>query len=318
MRFLDDNAITFPGLGLTVAPPEGFCLPGTDFEIKFYGVIITLGVVLAVLYALWRRKDYGLSSDDIYNIVLVGVPCGVIGARLYYVISRWESYFGPGIPWYKFLSIRDGGLAIYGGVIGAVLGLLIFFLSKKERRAKLLPSFDIGGFGLLIGQLMGRWGNFFNREAFGSYTDNFLAMRISESNLHMGDQVGKGFLAQVELLKEKALAGGYAGMIQVHPTFLYESLWNLAGLILLHFLAKKRKFDGQMFLGYIFWYGLGRAWIESLRMDSLGSGAIRYSQVLAIVSCVLTAAALIYFTFVRKPDPEKMLVFRVAASAEEA
>ena len=312
MKLFDTTSIIFPGLGIEIDPPEGFCLPGTDFEIKFYGAIIALGVVLAVAYALWQCRRYGLTSDDIYNIVLVGIPCAIVGARMYYVISRWDSYFAPGVPWYKFLSIRDGGLAIYGGILGAVAGLLVFFLSRRARRGKLLASFDIGGFGLLIGQLVGRWGNFFNREAFGSYTDNPLAMRISESRLHVGDQVGKDFLAQVELLRSRAVEGGYAGMIQVHPTFLYESLWNLAGLVLLHFLSRKRRFDGQMFLCYLFWYGLGRTWIEGLRMDSLGSGAIRYSQVLAIVSCVLAAGAVVWMLCVKKPDPERMLVHRRA------
>ncbi|MGM9562650.1 MAG: prolipoprotein diacylglyceryl transferase [Faecousia sp.] len=287
--YSDTSPITFPGLGIEIDPSQGFTIPGTQFEIKWYGVIIALGVLLAVLYAMRRAKEFGLTGDDILNMLLVGLPCAIVGARLYYVIFEWDRFFGAGIPWYQFLNIREGGLAIYGGVIGASLALILYCGLSKKRRAKMLPSFDIIGLGLLIGQAIGRWGNFFNREAHGGVTDSFLRMGIIENGQ----------------------------LIYVHPTFLYESLWNLIGLALIHFLSKKRKFDGQVFLYYIIWYGLGRAWIEGLRTDSLYWGPFRVSQVLAAVSCLLAVGVLLYVLLVKRPDPANMLVNRAAASAGE-
>ena len=287
--YFDTSPITFPGLGIEINPSDGFTIPGTQFEIKWYGVIIALGVLLAVLYAMRRAKEFGLTGDDILNMLLVGLPCAIVGARLYYVIFEWDRFFGAGIPWYQFLNIREGGLAIYGGVIGASLALILYCGLSKKRRAQMLPSFDIIGLGLLIGQAIGRWGNFFNREAHGGVTNSFLRMGIIENGQ----------------------------LIYVHPTFLYESLWNLIGLALIHFLSKKRKFDGQVFLYYIIWYGLGRAWIEGLRTDSLYWGPFRVSQILAAVSCLLAVGVLLYVLLVKRPDPAKMLVNRVAASAEE-
>lgn len=287
--YFDTSPITFPGLGIEIDPSQGFTIPGTQFEIKWYGVIIAVGVLLAVLYVMRRAKDFGLTGDDILNMLLIGLPCAIVGARLYYVVFEWDRFFGEGIPWYQFLNLREGGLAIYGGVIGASLALILYCGLSKKRRAQMLPSFDVVGMGLLIGQAVGRWGNFFNREAHGGVTDSFLRMGIIENG----------------------------ELIYVHPTFLYESLWNLVGLVLIHFLSKKRKFDGQVFLYYIIWYGLGRAWIEGLRTDSLYWGPFRVSQVLAAVSCLLAVGVLLYVLLVKRPDPAKMLVNRAAASAEE-
>lgn len=291
MRLSDTIPMSFPGLGIgEFNPPDGVTIPGINFEIKFYGMIIALGVLLAVFYAMRRCKQFGLTSDDIFNIVIIGLPCAIVGARAYYVIFEWDRFFGPGIPWYQCLKLRDGGLAIYGGVIGAVAGLLIFFLTSKQRRAKLLPSLDIGGLGLLIGQAMGRWGNFFNREAHGGVTDGFL---------RMGFQIGGEW-------------------VYYHPTFLYESVWNLAGLVLLHFLSKKRRFDGQVFLYYIAWYGLGRVWIEGMRTDSLYLGGLRISQVLAGASCLLAIGLIAYVLLRKRPQREAMLVnHSVSVETEE-
>lgn len=233
--------------------PDGFCIPGTNFEIKFYGVIIAIGVLLAVTYCLRRAKQFGVTQDDILNLVLICLPSAIVGARLYYVIFEWDQFFGPGIPWYRFLDIRSGGLAIYGGVIGAVLGMLIY---TRVRKLKIFPFLDLTGIGLLLGQAIGRWGNFFNREAHGGVTTCFLRMGLVEN-----------------------------GELQYfHPTFLYESVWNLTGFVVLHFLSKKRKFDGQMFLAYLAWYGAGRMVIEGLRTDSLWLGPVRVSQLLAAVT----------------------------------
>lgn len=287
--FFDPEPISFPGLGIgEINPPDGFSIFG--FDIKFYGVIIAFGVLMAALYACRRAKEFGLTADDIYNCVLIGVPCAIVGARLYYVLLY-------GTPFNEWLNIRDGGIAIYGGVIGAVTGVGVFSLFNKERRKKFLPCADMAGLGLLIGQSIGRWGNFFNREAFGSYCDNIFAMRLPESCLN-----GLSDSAVIEL-REKAIDG----FVQVHPTFLYESVWNAVGLVLLHFLSKKRKFDGQVFLYYAAWYGLGRMWIEGLRTDSLMGGSLRFSQVVAIVSVIVSVALLVWI-LLRRPNPEKMLV----------
>ncbi len=275
---LEDITISFPGLGIgEIDPPTGFFIPGTSFEIKFYGLIIAIGMLLAVVYAMRRSKEFGLTSDDILNIVIVGLPCAILGARLYYVIFY-------GTPWSEFFKIRNGGLAIYGGVIGAVLSVSVYFFSSAKRRAKLLPAFDIAGLGLLIGQSIGRWGNFFNREAHGGETDCFL---------RMGLRIGGTWT-------------------YYHPTFLYESVWNLAGLVLLHFLSKKRKFDGEVFLMYLAWYGLGRAVIEGMRTDSLYWGTLRVSQVLAALTCVLSAGAIAFVRLRKHPDGSEMLVHRSA------
>ena len=288
MILSDTSPISFPGLGIEVNPSDGFFIG--NFEIKWYAVVIAFGLLLAVLYAMRRCKEFGLTADDIYNIVFVGLPSAIVGARAYYVIFEWKQYFGPGIPWYKCLMIRDGGLAIYGAVIAALLAATIYCMTSKKRRAKLLPYMDIGSIGLLIGQGIGRWGNFFNREAHGGETTNFLRMGLIE----------------------------HGQQIFVHPTFLYESVWNLAGVVLLHFVSKKRKFDGQIILCYLAWYGLGRAFIEGLRTDSLYIGPFRVSQLLAAVTCVASVAILVYVLGFKHPDPRNMLVNRAAAEQETA
>lgn len=278
------SPISFPGLGIEINPSDGFSIG--NFTIKWYGVIIAVGVLLASVYILRRVKQFGLNEDDILNMLLIGLPSAIVCARLYYVVFEWDQFFGPDHPWYKFLDIRSGGLAIYGGVIGAVIALLIYTRVKKQ---PVLPYLDVMGLGLLIGQAVGRWGNFFNREAHGSVTDCFLRMGLIEN-----------------------------GMLQYfHPTFLYESVWNIVGFVILHFASKKRKYDGQIFLGYIAWYGLGRAFIEGLRTDSLYIGPLRVSQWLAGISCLAAVAILIYQRFFVKHTPESLLVNRVAQNSAE-
>lgn len=273
------SAISFPGLGITVNPPRGFDIGG--FSVHFYGVIIAMGLVLAAIYGCRRSKKFGLKEDDIIDGVLCIVPFAVICARLYYCIFSWSQYAENPI---SILYIWEGGLAIYGGVLGALIGILVFSKVKKVSCGAVL---DLVALGFLIGQSIGRWGNFFNREAFGAATDSFFRMG---------------------LLNDKT------GIVEYyHPTFLYESLWNLAGFVLLHFLTDKRKYDGQIALGYALWYGLGRTFIEGLRMDSLYLGPFRVSQLLAAVSCV--AAAITMLVFYLKPrDPAKLYVRQVEAA----
>ena len=271
--------ISFPMLGdWSVNPPYSFTVFG--FEIYFYGVIIAAAFILAALFCARKAAEFGLTSDDLFDLVIWLIPACIIGARLYYVLFKLDYFIANPS---KIFSVRDGGLAIYGGIIAGVITGIIWSRRKK------IPVFavgDLAAFGLLIGQAVGRWGNFINREAFGEETDVFCRMGLTMP----GQET-----------------------MYVHPTFLYESLWNLAGLIILCVLSKlgKRKYDGQFFWSYILWYGLGRAWIEGLRTDSLyiGSTDIRVSQLLAAVSAL--AALIVLIVNAKKAHkPEDMFVNR--------
>ena len=303
--------ITFPGLGgLNINPPDHFSIG--SFPVYFYGVIIALGLVLAVTYGLKRSRQFGIKQDDILDGVLWIVPFAVICARAYYVLAELENF--P--TFLDMINIRKGGLAIYGGVIGAAIGVTVFTRFKKINLPALL---DLVALGFLIGQSIGRWGNFFNREAFGCYTDTLFAMRIPAQELQIPADASEMFLQQVETLKQMAAEGGYEGYIQVHPTFLYESVWNVVGFIALHFLSKKRQYDGQIALGYVAWYGLGRTLIEGLRMDSLYLGDFRVSQLLAAVTCVVAVVILLLMNL-RKHNRNRLYVNYVNKmhAAEEA
>ncbi len=267
----DYSIISFPWLGLEFNPSRIIDL--FFLEIRWYGLIIAVGLSLAVIYGMRRSKQFGIKKDDIIDGVLWIVPFAVICARLYYCIFSWADYKNNPI---SILYIWEGGLAIYGGVIGAMVGVIVFCKVKKISPWALL---DLVALGFMIGQSIGRWGNFFNREAFGAEitTDFFLRMGLFNTR---------------------------TGVVQYfHPTFLYESLWNAAGFVALHFISKKRKFDGQIALSYVAWYGLGRAFIEGLRTDSLMWGPIRVSQMLAAVSCVAAVVTLIIFAITRRNKP---------------
>ena len=275
--------ISFPALGLTMNPSQSFNIG--PLQIHWYGVLIAVGLLLAVLYACGRSKEFGLHEDDLIDGVLCIVPFAVLCARLYYCVFKWESYASNPI---SIFYIWEGGLAIYGGVIGAAIGIVVFSMIKKNK-VNLLAVLDITSLGFLIGQAVGRWGNFLNREAFGARTEIFCRMGLLNT-----------LTGQLEYY---------------HPTFLYESLWNLCGFLLLHFLSKKRKFDGQVALGYVAWYGLGRTFIEGLRTDSLMWGPVRVSQLLAAVSCFAAVAVLVFMAF-RQHDPAKLFVNVRAAQVE--
>ena len=272
------TVISFPGLGIEWNPESSFSLGSLSFH--YYGLLIALGLLLAVLYGWKRSKEFGIHSDDLTDGVLWVVPFAVICARLYYCVFKWEDYAADPI---SMLYIWKGGLAIYGGVIGAVIGVAVF---AKVKKIKLPALLDLVAIGFLIGQCLGRWGNFFNREAFGAETDWFLRMGLLNTS---------------------------TGEVEYHhPTFLYESLWNLIGFVILHFASKKRKYDGQIALGYVAWYGFGRTVIEALRTDSLYWGDFRVSQLLAAVSC-FAAAVVLLIMMMREHDPEKLFVNQVAA-----
>ena len=270
------TTISFPNLGLEMNP--GRFIQLGNLQIHYYGIVIALGLVLAVLYGCKRCKEFGIKEDDLIDGVLWVTPFAILCARLYYCAFMWDSYAANPI---SVLYIWNGGLAIYGGVIGAVIGVLVFCRVKKIKVPALL---DLVALGFLIGQSMGRWGNFFNREAFGAETESFLRMGLYNS---------------------------VTGLTKFyHPTFLYESVWNLIGFIGLHFLSKKRQYDGQIALGYAAWYGLGRCMIEGLRLDSLYWGPFRVSQLLAAVSCFAAVAVLLWQNM-RKHDPKNLLVNQV-------
>ena len=277
------TTISFPSLGISLDPPRTFSLGPVTLHL--YGLVIAVGLLLAVLYSLRRCKQFGLKQDDLLDGVLWVTPFAIICARAYYVAFTWEAYADNPI---SALYIWEGGIAIYGGVLGAVLGIAILCKVKKLKFAAVM---DLVLLGFLIGQSMGRWGNFFNREAFGAPTDSFLRMGLFNSATGQWEYY--------------------------HPTFLYESVWNLAGLVLLHFWSKKRRYDGQIALGYVAWYGLGRAWIEGLRMDSLYWGDFRVSQVLAAASCLVATAVLIYQHF-RPHDPAQLYGNQIAAQQASA
>lgn len=275
------GTISFPGLGLSFNPSRIAFSIGSK-PIYWYGIIIAAGFLLAVYYAMKRADQFGLTQDNIIDMLICAVPLAIIGARAYYCIFSWGLYKDDPI---RVLYIWEGGLAIYGGVIGAVIGLFIYTKVKKVKTSAIL---DIGGLGLLIGQSIGRWGNFMNREAFGAETTSFLRMGLTDAN---------------------------GVTIYVHPTFLYESVWNALGLLILHFYSKRRKFDGQIFLMYLGWYGLGRMFIEGLRTDSLyvGSSNLRVSQLLAGICFLGVVIFLVYDKIFREHKPEDLYVNQVAA-----
>jgi len=278
--------ISFPALGIQWNPARSFSIG--PLTMHYYGLIIALGLVLAVLYGWKRSRQFGIKQDDILDGVLIVVPIALICARLYYCFFRWNDGGYAENP-ISILYVWEGGLAIYGGVLGAVAAIAVFCLVKKINLPALL---DLVFLGFLIGQSIGRWGNFFNREAFGEETDSFLRMGLLNSST-----------GQVEYH---------------HPTFLYESVWNAIGFVLLHFLSKKRKYDGQIALGYCAWYGLGRAIIEGLRTDSLyiGNTNLRVSQLLAALSCVVAVAVLLFMTF-KRHNRENLYVNRVVLTEED-
>ncbi len=253
------NTVSFPKLfdGVLTLDPTAFTLFG--HPIRWYGIIICLGFIAAAIYCSYRAKDFALTADNVTDFMLWLIPICVIGARAYYVLNKWDHY---GKHPEDIIKIWEGGIAIYGGIIAGALAVLLFTRVKK---ISFLSLGDLAVLGLLIGQFMGRWGNFINAEAFGVETALPWGMSIN-------------------------------GSPPCHPTFLYESLWNFILFIFLHFYSKRRKFKGELILLYFSLYGLGRSWIEGLRTDSLyiGSTGIRISQLLAICFFVICTLALIF------------------------
>ena len=264
------NLVTFPGLGLSFEVNRvAFTIGGIN--IYWYGVLIALGIVLAILFAFRHCTEFGIDGDGLTDVVVVGVIMGILSARAYYVAMAPFSYDSI----WDMLSIRDGGLAIYGGIIGAVV---FGSLGCKWRRLPVLPVLDLTGICFLIGQCIGRWGNFVNQEAFGCNTTLPWGMYSAATEAYLR---GSTVTAPAGVTIDPTMP--------VHPTFLYESLWCLVGFVLLRLYMKYRRFNGDMALLYAIWYGAGRFWIEGLRTDSLllvPSLGLRASQLLAAVAVV--------------------------------
>ena len=273
--------ISFVNLGITIEHLRN-SITIFGFRIAFYGIIIGIGMLAGMAVAFSDAKRRGQDPDMYLDFALYAIIFSIIGARLYYVIFEWDMYKDNLL---QILNLRAGGLAIYGGVIGAVRTLLVFTRIKK---VSFFSMADSGVLGLITGQIIGRWGNFFNCEAFGGYTDNLLAMRIKMS------LVNPSMISQ-ELLDRQIVENGTA-YIQVHPTFLYESLWNLGVLLFMLWYRKRKRFDGEMLWLYFLGYGLGRVWIEGLRTDQLKlpGTPLAVSQLLSAVLVVTAAGVIAY------------------------
>ena len=272
----NDNFLSFPKLGLDLEL-SNICLQFGNVKIYWYGVLIALGFVLALVFALMNAKRWEINTDRMIDCVIVGVLGGIIGARLYFVLFNLDTYLADPI---QIFLITEGGLAIFGAIIGGLGAGMIMCKIRKVKRTAML---DVASLGFLIAQAVGRWGNFFNQEAFGANTDGIFGMKLSGSRIAV-------------IRHEYANIEGFDITKPVHPCFLYESLWCILGFVALHIVSKKwKKFDGQIFFMYIGWYGLGRFFIEGLRMDSLMLGSFRVSQIVSLLCVIGSIAALIFF-----------------------
>lgn len=274
------RTIEFPNIGIKLSG-VGDHITVFGFDIAYYGIIIGIGILAGIFIAAAEAKRTGQNPENYYDLAIYAVIFSVMGARAYYVAFSWDMYKGDLMG---IINLRQGGLAIYGGVIAAVITVIVFSKIKK------LPApvlFDTAVLGLVAGQMIGRWGNFFNREAFGEYTDGLLAMRLPLDAVRSSDVT--------ELMRKHMDTVKGVSYIQVHPTYLYESLWCLMVLALLLLYRRHKKFEGEVFLLYVMGYGLGRVWIEGLRTDQLllPNTEIPVSQVLAAAAIVVSAGLIL-------------------------
>lgn len=273
-----DYNINFPHLHIFLNHVGKSIMIG-NFSIAFYGIIIALGMLAGLgLASAWAKKT-GQDPDTYFDLAMIAIVCSLIGARIYYVVFQWDYYKENPL---QIFNVRQGGLAIYGGVIAAIITTFIFSRVRKIPYGRLC---DTAGLGLILGQIIGRWGNFFNREAFGDYTDGLFAMQLPLSAVRRSDLTEK-------LLANTVTVDGIE-YIQVHPTFLYESLWNIVLLLLMMIFFHKRRFEGEVFLWYLLGYGVGRFWIELLRTDQLLIPGIGY-PVSVVLSALLAVISLVW------------------------
>lgn len=275
------RTIDFPHLGIRLSS-VGNHITVFGFDIAYYGMIIGAGILAGIFMAVYEAKRTGQKEEDYYDLSICAVIISIIGARAYYVIFSWDMYKDDLL---SIFNLRQGGLAIYGGVIAAVLTVIVFAKVKKLSAAQI---FDTASLGLVLGQAIGRWGNFFNREAFGEYTDGLFAMKLPVDAVRSSDIT--------DLMRKHMETVNGVSYIQVSPTYLYESMWCLALLILLLLYRRHKKFQGEVFLMYLFGYGAGRAWIEGLRTDQLWipGTEIPVSQVLAGTIVVVSFVLIVY------------------------
>lgn len=290
---MTENSIYFPHLHILFKyVPKSFLIG--NYRIAFYGIIIAVGIIVAELFVLHEAKRTGQSQDTYLDLTIWGVIFGIIGARIYYVAFSWD-YYSKHLS--EIVKIHSGGMAIYGSVIAAILTCFVLCRVKKLRFWQVC---DTACMGLLIGQIFGRWGNFMNREAFGEYTDSLFAMLIPVSAVNRPQDITETMMAHIVTVNG-------IDCISVHPTFLYESLWNLGVFILLLLIRDRKKFEGMLFFTYMGLYGLGRYWIEGLRTDRLqvGTSGVAISQVLGMVlffaSCAIILALNLVYWFGKMP-----------------
>lgn len=249
-----DMEINFPNLGIYL-DHVGKNISIFGFSIAYYGIVIVTGMMIAIWIAQREAKRTGQNPEQYLDLAMIGIAAGILGARIYYVIFAWDYYKDDLL---SIFNIRQGGLAIYGGIIGACIAVVIYSRKKKQNFSLLM---DTASMSIVFGQIMGRWGNFFNREAFGDYTNNLFAMQLPVSAVRANEITQK--------MWDHVVTVNGVEYIQVHPTFLYESLWNVGVLLFLFWFQKRKKFNGEVFLMYLIGYGLGRIWIEGLRTDQL-------------------------------------------------
>ena len=249
-----DMEIYFPNLGIYL-DHVGKNISIFGFSIAYYGIVIVTGKMIAIWIAQREAKRTGQNPEQYLDLAMIGIAAGILGARIYYVIFAWDYYKDDLL---SIFNIRQGGLAIYGGIIGACIAVVIYSRKKKQNFSLLM---DTASMSIVFGQIMGRWGNFFNREAFGDYTNNLFAMQLPVSAVRANEITQK--------MWDHVVTVNGVEYIQVHPTFLYESLWNVGVLLFLFWFRKRKKFNGEVFLMYLIGYGLGRIWIEGLRTDQL-------------------------------------------------
>lgn len=296
MSIITDSPIRFPGLFGDWAFTASEKALNIGHGVYWYGILIAVGMLLALWFCMSRRKKYGITEDDLLDSLLWGIPCGILGARIYYVVFYLDLFrrADGSLNWSKVIAIWDGGLAIYGGVIATVIVVLCV---AKHRKFKFFAMMDLVVMGLMIGQAVGRWGNFMNREAFGAETTLPWRMQLTTT-------AGK--------------------LVEVHPTFFYESLWNVIGLVLIVLVVSRaRRFDGENTWFYFLWYGVGRFWIEGLRTDSLYlfnwtlfGRPIRVSQALSLAMVLVSLVMLLYHLKLHPHTPEEMYVNQVAQKEE--
>lgn len=283
--------VSFPGLGLEFNINRVAFSLGS-FDVYWYGVLLGAALAIGILYACWRAKEFGLNSDRMLDVIILGAVFAVVGGRLYYVLCDLENYK----TFASWFDLRSGGIAMYGVLIGAFVGAAI---GCKIRKVKTLPMFDLAALGFIMSQPAGRLANFINQEAFGYNTSLPWSMYSTSTKNYLTTHAAE--LAEKGMIVDPTKP--------VHPYFLYEGLWTIAGTIVLNLYAKKRKFDGEIFLMYVVWYGTGRAVLESLRTDSLYVGPFRTSQLVAAISVLIAAALILIVRAKQRKDPEYRPVY---------